>query len=276
MIGLCIDSNAQLPEEMRLRYGVEVVPLTVTIDGEEFLEGVDLDADGFYRRLASGSPAVTTAAPGPGRFAAAYAALAARGATEILSVHVGSAISGTFNAARVAAPGAPVPVRLVDSGAVSFAVSCCLWEAAEAIESGAGLEEAAVIAEAVGARCSYVFVVGALDLARAGGRLAASVSATDGAIPVLSMVGGQMGKLGECRTLAEAVELMAAAVTGTGTGVRVGVGTADAGGSVLSQSLADRLAAAPEVVDVVAYRIGPSVGVHTGPGTAGACFYPTR
>ena len=49
MIGLCTDSNAQLPAELVDRYGVEVVPLTVTLDGDDFLEGVNLDADGFYR-----------------------------------------------------------------------------------------------------------------------------------------------------------------------------------------------------------------------------------
>jgi DegV family protein with EDD domain len=121
VIGFCIDSNAQLPAELAQRYGVEIVPLTVTIDGHEFVEGVDLDADEFYARFATAeadgrpAPVVTTAAPSPGRFVVAYEALAQRGATEILSVHLGSAFSGTVNAARLAAGMGDVPVRIVDT-----------------------------------------------------------------------------------------------------------------------------------------------------------------
>src|SRR5688500_18021132 len=98
MIGFCTDSNAQLPEELCTRYGVEVVPLTVVIDGESYLEGVTLDADEFYRRFEQGQkPSVSTAAPGPGQFIAAYERLAERGAEAILSVHIGSPFSGTIN-----------------------------------------------------------------------------------------------------------------------------------------------------------------------------------
>jgi len=62
-IGLVTDSNAQLPPELVERYGVEVVPLTVTIDGVDHLEGVDLDADGFYDRFATHTPVVSTSQP---------------------------------------------------------------------------------------------------------------------------------------------------------------------------------------------------------------------
>ena len=102
MIGFCVDSNAQMPTQLVDRYGVEVVPLTVTVDGEPFLEGVDLDADAFWARINGGAtPSVSTTAPSPGRFVAAYEALAARGATEILSAHVAWSISATFEAARL-------------------------------------------------------------------------------------------------------------------------------------------------------------------------------
>ncbi|MDP9389407.1 MAG: DegV family protein, partial [Actinomycetota bacterium] len=202
MIGLCTDSNSQVPPDLARRYGVEVVPLTVTVDGEEFLEGVDLDADGFYARFAAGAtPAVTTAAPSPGRFVAAYEALAAAGADEILSVHIGSAISGTFNAARLAAQASPVPVRLVDTGTASFGVTCCLWEAAEAVAAGASLEDAARVAEAVAGRTGNVFVVRAVELVRRGGRLGdAGTSLEPDAIPVVRLRGGAYEPVAEART----------------------------------------------------------------------------
>ena len=277
MIGLCTDSNAQLPPELVERYGVEVVPLTVTVDGEAFLEGVELDADSFYARFAGGAaPTVTTAAPGPGLFVAAYEALAARGATEILSVHIGSSISATVDAARLAARNAPVPVRLVDTGTASFAVSCCLWEAAEAVAEGADVEQAAQVAERVAGLTDNVFVVGALDLARGGGRLSAAADRAlqaDG-IPVLRLVEGSFQPVAQVRTVEEAAAAMASAVTGSGTGLRVGISVADAAAAPVGEALEARLAGAAEVAELVRYRVGPSVGVHTGPGTAGAMWYP--
>lgn len=52
MIRVCCDSGAQLDAELAERLGIEVVPLTVTVDGVSHLEGVDLDADGFWEGAA--------------------------------------------------------------------------------------------------------------------------------------------------------------------------------------------------------------------------------
>ena len=275
MIGFVTDSNAQLPAELVDRYAVEVVPLIVTVDGTPYLEGVDIDADGFYARFESGQPEVSTSQPSPGQFAEAYERAAARSIDEILSVHIGSAVSGTINAARLAAQRAPSKVRLVDTGTASFGVACCLWEAAEAVAAGASLEEAAQVAEQVGRTVDNIFIVRALDLARAGGRLSPDAHVGD-AIPVLRLVGGVMETMGEARDIDEAAEVMGSFVQSWGNALRVGVGVADAGTGPLGDALATRLAAADEVLEVVRYRIGPSVGVHTGPGTVGACYYPAR
>lgn len=277
MIGFCTDSSAQLPPDLRDRYRVEIVPLTVTVDGTDYLEWVDLDADRFYGFFAGGAtPEVSTAAPSPGRFGEAYRALAEAGATEILSVHIGSALSGTLNAARLAAQLAPVPVRLVDTGTASFAVSCCLWEAAEAVAAGAGLEAAAEVAGRVAARTGNVFVVRAVELVRRGGRMgAAEDGAEDGAVPVLRLVGGAYEPVARARSVEEAADVMAAAVLAGGDRLRVGISVADASGAPVREALERRLAGAPGIVEVVRYRVGPSVGAHSGPGTAGAVWYPT-
>lgn len=272
-VGLVTDSNAQLPAELRDRYGVEVVPLSVTVDGEEYLEGVDLDAGDFYARFRTGRPTVSTAQPSPGRFAAAYDALAERGATAILSVHIGSSVSGTVNAARLASQVSPVPVRIVDTGTASFAVSLCLWAAAEALAGGATVDGAAAAAERVAATVGNVFVVGALDMARAGGRLAADVAPAT-TVPVLTLAGGVMREVGRAATVEGAAGAMAEFVLAAGAGLRVGVGVSDPGTLPLVEAIEARLRAAPEVREVVRYVIGPSVGAHTGPGTVGAMFAP--
>ena len=67
MIGIVTDSNSQIPPELAARLGIEVVPLTVTVDGVAYREGVDIDADDFYARFESGTPAGVHVAAEPGR-----------------------------------------------------------------------------------------------------------------------------------------------------------------------------------------------------------------
>lgn len=273
MIGLCTDSNAQLPLGLQDRHGIAVVPLTVSIDGVAHLEHVELDADAFYACFDGGRrPEIATAAPSPSHFLAAWKTLTDGGATEILSVHVGAELSGTLNAAHTAAASSSVPVRLVDTGSASFAVGAAAWSAAEAIEGGGSLIEAASAAEAIAARCDNVFVVGTLDLARAGGRLLPGATDAEG-LPVLRLVEGKMEALGSARSAHDAAGLMARTIAAAGDGLRVGVGWSDESSIAVADELADLLAAASEVDEVLRYRVGPSVGAHTGPGTAGAVFW---
>ena len=93
MIGLVTDSNSQLTDELEARYAVEVVPLIVMIDGVDYREGVDVDADAFYARFDGGaSPQIATSQPPPGEFAVAYRRLAERGCTEIVSIMQGASL----------------------------------------------------------------------------------------------------------------------------------------------------------------------------------------
>lgn len=276
-LALVTDSNAQLPAALAERYGVTVVPLTVTVDGTPYLEGEELDADAFYARFeGETTPVVATSQPSPGQFARVYEALAAGGASEILSIHIGSDVSGTCNSARLAAGSSPVPVRLVDTGTASFGIACCVWEAAEVLAAGGSVDDAAAVAAELGPTIGNVFTVRALDLPRAGGRLAAGAAAAPAAIPILSLVAGEMKVVGQASDVEEAAETMASYALAAGSTLRIGLGLADTAAAPLWQALEARLAGAPQVEEVVRYRIGPSVGVHTGPGTAGAFFYTAR
>jgi DegV family protein with EDD domain len=270
VIGLVTDSNTQLPPLLRDRYGIKVVPLTIVIDGTAYLEGVDLDTTDFLVNMRSGAE-LSTAAPSPGQFVQACSELAASGVERILSVHVGSELSGTLAAARLGAASSPVPVELVDTGTASFAAGCCVWAAAEALRSGAGIEEAAAAAHRAAARIGNIFIVSSLDRARQGGRLA--VGAGSERIPVMALEGNQLQVVSEVSDHRAALAVMSTFLDGwvrPGERLRVGVGDTD------NAELADRLLGQMEersvVVEAVRYSVGPSVAVHTGPGTVGAVW----
>ena len=274
MIGICTDSNSQLPASLAERYGIEIVPLTVTIDEVDYLEGVNLDADEFYAKYQGGvCPAVSTSQPSPGQFAVAYEDLAARGCTEILSIHISSAVSGTINAARLAAHSVPMPVRLVDSGTASFGVSCCAWAAAAAIEQGASFDGAAMIAEQLSPSIGNVFMVGALNHLHVGGR-GRDLDLSSAGVPMMSFRDGQVSVVQRAATKLDAVNAMAAYTLNWGTRLRVAIGHSDAASGPLADGLEEALGETAGVAEIIRYRIGPSIGAHTGPGTIGCFMFP--
>ena len=82
-----------------------------------------------------------------GQFVEVYEAAIADGATEILSIHIAEAMSGTLNSARLAAESVSVPVNLVDSGTASFGISVCAWAAAVVVAAGGSIGEAVAMAQ---------------------------------------------------------------------------------------------------------------------------------
>ena len=253
MIGICTDSSAQLPPELAQRYGVEVVPITVIVDGHEYLEGVDLDADGFNTMCAAGHrPVLSISQPSPGQFALAYEASAARGSVQILSIHA----SSTLNAAVLAAHNALVPVRLIDSGATSFGVSCCVWATAEAIAHGASFDEAAAVAEGLSPDIGNVFI-GDMSNSRD--------------IKVLTTREGEDEVIERVQSMVDAVNAMARYVVGWGPRVNVGVGIRDLSNAPIGDALAQAAGEAANVVEVVRFRFGPSAADGMAPRAVG-CF----
>lgn len=263
-----------MPPELAERLGVEVVPLTVTIDDIDFLDGVGLIADEFYARFTpEHRPAVSTSEPSPGQFAAAYEDLAARGCTEILSIHISAAVSGTVKAARLGAHATAEPVRVVDSGTASFGTSCCVWAAADAIARGATLEQAALVAEQLAPSIGNVVMVSSIEHLRRSGRWA-DLPEGDG-IAVFSFRNTVLEVLARPATVLEALNFMAAYTISWGDRLRVAVSHSDPASKPLADALESAVGEAASVVDLVRYRIGPSAGAHTGPGSVGCFMFST-
>lgn len=272
MIQLVTDSASMLPDGVRRRFGIDVVALTVTIDREDFAEGIDLTTADFYDRMAAGAE-VSTAAPSPGAFVDTYRAGATRGATAVLSVHTGSSYSATLASARVAAEMVDIPVTLVDTGVGSFPVALAVWAAAEVLDAGGTIEQAAAAAERTSSHTGSLFVVGVPAVARRGGRF---VSVTGDLTPttVLELTDGELHDRGSVPDLDTAIEAMidgTVAAAGTGA-LRVGVGHAVHG--EVAEQMRKRLLTKLPGSEIVVYDVGPSVGAHTGPGTLGIVYIP--
>ncbi len=275
MIGLVTDSSSQIPDDLAAALGVEVVPVLVAIDGVEYQEGIDLDADGFWDRFGAGGamPDVKTSQPSPGTFVDAYRRVIDRGADEIVSVHVTEAYSGTINSARVAADLVDVAVHVVDSGNASFGITCCVWEAATAIRSGAAAAKVVESIATLAPTIKTAFIVQALEFARSGGRFTFELPDGADGVMVLAGKGAEIDVVATGRTPDELCDLMVEELLAEPGDLRVGVCLADPATQPFADGIEDRLRASDRTLDVVRYRVGPSVAAHTGPGTAGGYSY---
>ena len=279
MIGstaVVIDSESYLPRHVREQFGMLVVPMTVVIDGVRYAEFVDVDSVTFYERLAAGAQ-VSTSQPSPGEFLDAYERAKALGAARIVSIHIGSAYSGTVNSARIAAQTSTIPVHIIDTGQASFIEGLCAWEACEALDSGASIAEAEAVALAASRAAGNVFIVRGLELMKRGGRLKPANGEPSSGVPVLALNATGASPVSMATDIEGAMDAMVgylqeALDANPGKSFRVGISNGAA--NDLAAILEARVRSLPQVTELVPYEVGPAVGVHTGPGCTGIVFLP--
>ena len=272
MIRIVTDSASMIPPSLRERFGVDVVPLTIVLDGVEHAEGVNLTTDRFYARIAEGA-VVATAAPSPGSILDAFRRAERDGANHVLSIHTGSNYSATVSAATVAAGMAAVAVTVVDTGLASFPVTLALWSAADALGRGEPVDVAATAARDTAASSGSVFLVGVPDLARRGGRFV-TVDGDLAPTSILELDGDGLRELARADDVDEAIDVMSAHVCALAAAHPLRAGIGDAVRPLLADALEARLSGMRGIVEIVRYEVGPSIGAHTGAGTVGVVYAP--
>ncbi|MEU5428750.1 DegV family protein [Streptomyces olivoreticuli] len=276
-VAVVTDSTAYLPQRAMERYDITAVPLTVVLDDEALEEGTEISARSVAQALQKRRP-VTTSRPGPEVFAATYRAAAEAGAQSIVSLHLSAEISGTYDAAVLAAADAPVPVRVVDTGMVAMALGFCALAAAETADAGGTLDEAVAAAEKRAQGTVAFFYVDTLDYLRRGGRIGAAQALLGSALavkPLLQLDDGRIELREKVRTASKAIaRLEEIAVE------RAGVAPVDIAVHHLAAPdratlLADRLRErVPGLVDLHVSEVGAVIGAHTGPGLLGVVVAP--
>ncbi|MFJ6629825.1 DegV family protein [Streptomyces sp. NPDC091376] len=276
-VAIVTDTTAYLPPQTMELHGITAVPLTVVLGDQALEDGTEISARSLAVALQKRRP-VTTSRPSPETFAAAYRATAEAGATGIVSLHLSSEFSGTYDAAVLAAREAPVPVRVVDTGMVAMALGFCALAAAEAVDAGGSLDEAVAAAEKRAAGTSAYFYVDTLDYLRRGGRIGAAQALLGSALavkPLLQLDGGRIELKEKVRTASKAIarlEEIVAERAGTG---RVDIAVHHLAAPERAAALAERLRErVPNLAELHVSEVGAVIGAHTGPGLLGAVVSP--
>lgn len=141
MIRIVTDSTSYMDEDFRRENNIVVVPLKVRFGDKTYIEGVNITPDEFYEKLESEKTLPKTSQPSIQDFVSAYKPILENG-DEIISIHISSGLSGTFNAARMAAEQLdPSKIKLVDSKHTSIIICFLAEHAVSEIKKGKSLEE---------------------------------------------------------------------------------------------------------------------------------------
>lgn len=278
-IAVVTDSTAYLPPGIVRDRGIRVVPLEVRLGTRIGREGIDVDTAQLRAALADRHLDVQTSRPTPAEFAACYREALASGAEGVVSVHLSRELSGTWEAARVAADEVdPARVRVVDSRATGMGLGYAVLAAVDAAAAGAGGAEVEAAAADVARRCRVFFSVDTLDRLRRGGRIGATAALVGTALsvkPLLHMADGRIVPLEKVRTTARAGQrLVELALRAAGDG-SVDIAVHHLGAAARADATAEELRARlPGLRRLVVSEVGAVIGAHVGDGLLGVVVVP--
>jgi DegV family protein with EDD domain len=172
-MNIVTDSGVDLlfPPERLAGLDIHVVPLVVTLDGQSYREGVDIQPEEFYRLLVASDNMPTTSQPSAGEFAEIYRRLAASD-PEILSIHMSSGLSGTLDSARAGANLVPeANVTLVDTKTLSAAAGWQVEAAARALKGNWPMNQVLALLERISAASDSIYTLEELKYLIHGGRI---------------------------------------------------------------------------------------------------------
>jgi DegV family protein with EDD domain len=270
------DSSQYLPPEVIAAKGIGVVSLYVSIDGQQEAELQITDYDDFYSRLRQSSGGATTSQPSLGDFLDVWQPLLDQG-KDIVSIHISSAISGTFEAAdqarrRLIDEGkGGERIHLYDSEMACGATGLCVLAAHAAIEAGGGPNEALARAKEVRRTLRMWFAVDTLEYLRKGGRIGGASAWIGSALkikPILT-IDREIKPIERVRTRARSLERLRGYArqlheSGADAWVIQHIQDPETAGA-LAVDLREIFGGKPAFIS----EIGPVIGAHVGPGLLG-------
>jgi DegV family protein with EDD domain len=272
------DSTADIAPATAADRGIDVVPLSVTIDGETLPDGV-LTQEEFFAKMRTAPTLPTTSQPSAGAFAEAYER-ALKTAESVISIHISSKLSGTVEAARTAAQEFAGKVHVFDSLNLSWGCAWQVVDAANAARDGVAVPEALVRLEQARDQVKLIVGLDSLDNLRKGGRIGA-VSALMGSLLNLKVTmtvdeAGAFSPLGRSRGekagLEYTMEWIAKQMAGATRGrFAVGHGLSAERAHRIADSIRERW----ETTEMVVYEAGSVICTHTGT-CWGVAVWPQR
>jgi DegV family protein with EDD domain len=282
-VAIVTDSVASIPENLLAALNINTVPYYLHRGAEVLRDLVTIDRDSFYRWLASSNELPTTASPGPGDYIALYTRLANQGAQEIASIHITSKGSGAYQAAMAARSMMQetlpdLKIEVIDTLNVSMCHGWMAIEAARAALAGASLAEITALVWRMLPETHMIQTADTLRYLYMGGRIGRArrlIGSLLNIKPLIGMEDGEIQALGVARSRKQAylamVEMIEKAIQ---AGQQIKIAYVHAAAREEAERLCELVRAQLDVAEDLFAELSPALGVHTGPGTVGVCYFP--
>lgn len=268
-VKIVADSASDLPPETAKELGITIVPVNVQFGERIYRDGVDLSTDEFYQQLRSSAVLPKTSAPSPGTFRETYETLA-EDADAIVSIHVASRLSATYDAARLACTDFNFPVSVIDSETASMACGLLVITAARAANLGADLKEIEELLRDTIPRTITYGVFSTLEYLQRGGRIGRAQAFLGSLLkisPILAISSGEVLPVARIRTRSRAIDRLCVIVGRLGPIEDMSVmRTTD---PQEAEALAHRLSSVFPAERMYRASIGPAMGTYVGPDAVG-------
>ena len=272
-VRIVTDSACDLPQQVADELGIEIVPLTIRIDGHEYVDRVDLTPAEFWAKCAASPTLPETAAPAPGQFEATYRKLALEGATSIVVISLSAALSATMQSAELAARSvsSDISVTVVDSQQATLGLGLIVTKAARLAAAGAPHADVVALARSLAGRTKVWGALDTLENLKKGGRIGGAKAMLASALaikPIIEVRDGKVEQGGKQRTRSKALAFLVEKLVEAGPVETL---------MVLHADCSD-VAAFVEMLrphhpgEIIVGDIGPVVGTHAGHGTIGVAF----
>ncbi|MEZ5250056.1 MAG: DegV family protein [Ilumatobacteraceae bacterium] len=273
-VRIVTDSAGDLPPSVVDDLGIEIVPLTIRMGADEFVDRRDLTPAEFWARCATMAQLPETAAPAPGQLEAAYRRLAADGATAVVVISLSGELSATIQSAELAARSVAdtFGVTVVDSRNCTLGLGMIVADCARLARDGADAEAVAGRARDLAARTRVWGALDTLENLKKGGRIGGARALLASALaikPIIEVRDGKVEQGGKQRTRAKALAFLVEKLRGYGQVENLAVLHADC--SDVDQFV--EMLRPHYSGDIVIGDIGPVVGTHAGRGTIGIAFH---
>ena len=283
-VAIVTDSAASIPEALIQSLHIHWVPYYIHRGEEVLRDLVSIQRDAFYRWLPTAQELPKTASPGPGDYITMYKALAEEeGVNEIVSIHMTSKGSGAYQAAMAAKSviNEALPdlrVEVIDTLNVSMCQGWMVIEAARAAVAGKSLADIVDLVKKMMPVSHMIQTADTLKYLYMGGRIGKAKHLLGSLLSIKPLIGMQDGvivPLGQARSRIRAYQMMADMVeSAVGHLGRIKIAYVHAA----AQDEADKIRKLVEerltCVESLVAELSPALGVHTGPGTAGLCYFP--
>jgi DegV family protein with EDD domain len=282
-VAIVADSVVSIPEHLLASLKIHCVAYYIHRGTEVMRDLLTIQRDEFFRWLPTAKQLPTTASPGPGDYLQVYEQLAQEGVREIASVHMTSTGSGAYQAAKnaqsMAAEQMPeVQIEVIDTRNVSMCHGWMAIEAARAALDGASLSEVAAVVRRMIPITHMVQTADTLKYLYMGGRIGAAKRLVGALLDIKPLIGMQDGiivPLGMARSRAKAYQAIADLVEkAVGASGKIKIAYVHAAAAEEAERLKGLIESRVQAVESLVAELSPALGVHSGPGTAGVCFFP--